>query len=494
MSKKVIIIGAGLGGISAAISLAAEGFSVEVYEKNNNLGGKLNILKKEGFSFDLGPSIFTLPHLFDRLFQRANKRLVDYVPLQTVSPHWRNFFEDGTVIDLFKDDHKMKDELDKLGPESYSAFQKFKSYSKKQYDIIEKGYFNKGLDTTWEILKHYSWLDLFLRLDILRTMDQGVRRFFKDPYLVDIFNFFIKYVGSSALHAPAFFNLMPHIQFGYDLWYVKGGMYNLALGLKKLMDELKIKTFYNSEVVEITKSGNRVTGVVLVGGETKHADVIVSNMEVIPAYRRLLEEEDSFLKSMDKFEPACSGLVLHLGVDKIYSKLAHHNFFYSKNQSKHFKTVFEKKMLPEDPTIYVVAPTRSDPEQAPEGCDNIKVLPHIPYINEESPLSREDYSAFREKIISKLERMGLENLRRHIIVEDMWTPLDIQQHYYSHKGAIYGVVSDKKKNLGFKASKKSSRYANLYFVGGSVNPGGGMPMVILCGQNVCDSIMKHELS
>lgn len=494
MAKKIIIIGAGLGGISAAVSLAAEGFSVVIFEKNSNLGGKLNVLKKEGFSFDLGPSILTLPYLFDRLFQRVNRKLADYVPLQPVSPHWRNFFEDGTVIDLFKDDHKMKAELDQLGPGNYAALQKFKSYSKKQYEIIEKGYFNKGLDNPWECLKHYSLLDFLLRLDTLRTMDQGVRRFFKNPYLVDIFNFFIKYIGSSALQAPAFFNLMSHIQFGYDLWYVKGGMYNLALGLKKLMDELGIKTFCNSEVIKITKSGDSVTGVVLRGGHPQQADIIVSNMEVIPAYRRLLGEEPAFLKSLDKFEPACSGLVLHLGVDKVYPSLAHHNFFYSKNQSKHFETVFEKKMLPEDPTIYVVAPTRSDPAQAPEGYDNIKVLPHIPYINEKCPLSKDDYSAFRAKIISKLERMGLDNLRDHIIIEDMWTPLDIEQHYYSHKGAIYGVVSDKKKNFGFKAPKKSSKYANLYFVGGSVNPGGGMPMVILCGQKVCSRIVKDALS
>jgi diapolycopene oxygenase len=219
---------------------------------------------------------------------------------------------------------------------------------------------------------------------------------------------------------------------------------------------------------------------------------VISNLEVIPAYDRLLGESPAFLRKLDKFEPACSGLVVHLGTDRIYPQLAHHNFFYSQDQKKHFATVFEEKRLPEDPTIYLVAPTRTDPAQAPGGCDNIKVLPHIPYLQEPNPYTREDYLAYKDRVLAKLERMGLTDLRKHTVVEDVWTPYDIQERYGSNRGSIYGVVSDWRRNYGFKAPKRSRRYANLYFVGGSVNPGGGMPMVILCGQKVCDAILRAD--
>ena len=162
-------------------------------------------------------------------------------------------------------------------------------------------------------------------------------------------------------------------------------------------------------------------------------------MEVIPAYERLLGQPPKFLRKLEKFAPACSGLVLHLGTDRIYDQLAHHNFFYSKNQNKHFDTVFKKGQLPDDPTIYLVAPTRTDPTKAPEGCDNIKVLPHIPPIDPDNPLTREDYLEFKERIVDKLERMGLTDLRKHTIIEDVLTPLDIGEMYNSNRGSIYGV-------------------------------------------------------
>jgi diapolycopene oxygenase len=282
-------------------------------------------------------------------------------------------------------------------------------------------------------------------------------------------------------------NLMPHIQFGFGLWYVDGGMYNLARGMERLLTELGVGIHLNCEVTAIEREGRRVTGVTA-GGEHHAADWVVSNMEVIPAYRELLGESPGFLRKLQKFEPACSGLVIHLGVDRIYDCLAHHNFFYSREQHKHFDTVFRKHELPDDPTLYVVAPSRTDPGVAPAGHDNIKVLPHIPYINDEHPYTIEDYTALKERVIDKLERMGLTDLRKHVVLEHFWTPFDIQKMYRSNGGSIYGVVSDLWGNYAFKAPKQSSKYENLMFVGGSVNPGGGMPMVTLSGQLVSDMI------
>lgn len=486
--QQVVVIGAGLGGLSAAISLASEGFQVELLEKNDKVGGKLNILTRDGFTFDLGPSILTMPHIFEALFSRVGKRMADYMTIETVEPHWRNFFEDGTVIDLCADPEQQRRELEKLGPNVHADFQRFMAYAKQLGQQTEAGYFEHGLDGLWQLLKFYGPIRSF-NFDVFRSMDQGVRRFISDPKLVDILNYFIKYVGSSPYDSPALMNLLPYIQYEYGLWYVRGGMYGLAQGLEKLALELGVKIRLNTEVVEIERQSERASGVRLQNGERLAADLLVSNMEVIPAMQKLLHSPAKALQKMQRFEPSCSGLVLHLGVDRLYPQLAHHNFLYSDHPREHFDAVFKSHQLSDDPTIYLVAPCKTDPAQAPAGCEVIKVLPHIPHIDPDKPLSSDDYWALRDRVLSKLERMGLTDLRQHIVCEEYWTPPDIEARYYSNQGSIYGVVADRFKNFGLKAPQRSTELNNLYFVGGSVNPGGGMPMVVLSGQLVRDKIL-----
>lgn len=494
-NKKVLVVGAGLGGLAAAISLRAEGFEVEIHEKNERIGGKLNFREIDGFGFDLGPSIFTLPQFFRELWQRAGRRMEDYVTIEKVAPHWRNFFEDGLVLDLYEETDRMKSELAKLPGDReklWRQFQDFLAYGREQYALCDEGYFRKGLDNVWEMLRHYGWRMIF-KMDHRHSMAESIARHFEDEHLRRIFEYFIKYVGSSALDAPGYMNLMPLIQFDYGLWYVKGGMYELARGLGRLLDELGVPVHLDSEVAEIGRRGNRVEGITLTNGQKIASDYVVCNMEVIPAYRRLLDEPAAFVDKLEqRFAPACSGIVLHLGTDRIYDQLAHHNFFYSKNQHKHFDTVFKQGKLPDDPTIYLVAPTRTDPSKAPAGHDNIKILPHIPPIDPDNPFTHDDYVALKDRVIDKLERMGLTDLRKHTVVEDLLTPFDIERMYYSNRGAIYGVISDWKRNQAFKAPKQSSKYRNLFFTGGSVNPGGGMPMAVLSGQKVCDRVLREE--
>mgnify|MGYP006297307513 CR=1 FL=1 len=490
--KKVSVIGGGLGGISAAISLANEGYQVELYEKNNHLGGKLNQATIDGFTFDLGPSILTMPHIFEDLFKQADKEMSDYVNIKKLDLQWRNFFEDGIQIDLYEDVEK----LDRVNPQlelkDKQELKEFLDYAEDIYEVVEEGYFKEGIDTLFEALKFYGLITSVKGLDYFSTMHDGVSRYIDNPYLQHVIEFFIKYVGSSPYDAPAVLNLLPYIQFEYGLWYVEGGMYNLAQGLAELMNDLGVAINLNSEVVDLHEQDNSISQVELKDGTVKETDIVVSNMEVIPAYEELLGGNEKLVKKYKKkFEPACSGLVIHLGVDKEYEQLEHHNFFFSQEPREHFKSVFEDKKLPKDPTLYVVAATKTDAAQAPEGCENIKVLPHIPHLQDD-PFTAEEYEALKERVLDKLERMGLEDLREHIIVEDIWTPEDIQSNYYSNRGAIYGVVSDRKMNKGFKAPKQSKNYDNLYFVGGSVNPGGGMPMVTLSGQQVRDMIVKHN--
>jgi len=488
--EKVLVVGSGLGGISAAVCLAGEGFRVEIHEKNGKIGGKLNFLTAEGYSFDLGPSILTLPHVFEELFSASGKKMSDYIPTRTLRPHWRNFFEDGTVIDLVPEPQEMAKEAEKAG-EDPAAVEKFLKYSEELYDLVDRGYFQQGLDNSRDFRKFYGLLQ-FPKFDLFRSMHRSVCRHLKSPYLRNIFDFFIKYVGSSALRAPAFMNCLPTIQFRHDLWYVDGGMYNIARGLGRLMEELGIRVHLNSEVTAISTESGRATGVQLKDGTRVEADIVVSNMEVIPAYRDLLKEDASFMKKLQKFEPACSGLVLDLGLDREYPQLAHHNFFFSGDQHDHFTSVFQKHVLPKDPTIYLVAASRTDPTVAPEGCDCLKILPHIPYIRDDNPISRHQYMEFKEMILDKLERMGLTDLRKHVVFQHVWTPEDIRKNYYSNRGSIYGVVSDRFRNFAFKAPKRSTRYRDLYFVGGSVNPGGGMPMVVLSGRNAARMISEDH--
>jgi len=289
---------------------------------------------------------------------------------------------------------------------------------------------------------------------------------------------------------------MPNIQLEFGLWYVHGGLYQLARAFEQRLNETGVRIHLNHRVLAINKQGKQVTGVTAQDPHgsniTFAADFVISNMEVIPATEQLLREPSRVLKRLERYEPSCSGIVLHLGLNRIYPQLAHHNFFYSTDQKNHFNRVFRDKLLPDDPTIYLVAPTRTDPSQAPAGCDNIKILPHIPYINDKHPYTREDYVALKELCLDKLERMGLIDLRKHIVVENFWTPFDIEAKYLSNRGSIYGVVSDMRKNFAFKAPKRSPGYTNLFFVGGSVNPGGGMPMVTLCGQHVARLIMEQN--
>jgi diapolycopene oxygenase len=495
-ASRVVVIGAGLGGMSAAIALAQAGMRVTLIEKNERHGGKLNVLETQGFKFDLGPSIFTLPQVFRPLFEGDGRKLEDYIDLRRVDPQWRNFFEDGTVVNLWERTEDMRAELAHLkdGTEAFADYERFVEYSRAQYDVVERGYLRQGFDRFGEFLRFYGLKD-GRAMDWRHSMAGAIRQRIRDPYLRDIFAYFIKYVGSSANDSPGFMNLMPNIQLEFGLWYVNGGMYEFAWAFARRLDELGVESHFGCEAVKIEREPGRVTGVVVCEGSTTRvlpADYVVSNMEVIPASEKLLGESSRQLKKLSRFEPACSGIVVHLGLDRVYPQLAHHNFFYSRKQEAHFDRVFREKRLPDDPTIYLVAPTRSDPTQAPPGCDNIKILPHIPYINDKHPYTREDCVELKKLCLDKLERMGLTDLRKHIVVEDFWTPFDIEQSYYSNRGAIYGVVCDRKKNFAFKAPKRSRDFDNLFFVGGSVNPGGGMPMVSLSGQHVARMILEQQ--
>jgi len=397
--KKIVIIGGGLGGISAALSLRTSGYEVELHEKNAHLGGKLNVLKKDGFSFDLGPSIFTFPFIFERLFTAAGKNMYNYLQLVEPEVHWRCFFEDGDRIDLLKDIDAMLDVNSSLKSKDIAQLKSFLNYSRKLYENVKLGYFSRGADSVSDIWRAVGLKKALSGFDMFSTMHEGVKRHIDHQHLADILDFFIKYVGSSPYDAPAVLNMIAYGQFEFGLWYVHGGMYNLAIALKKLMKELGVDVYLNSEITSLDTERGSVLCAKKTNDQEINGDVFVSNMEFFPAYSRLTGEPDKFLKKYQKFEPACSGLVLHLGVKHKYKQLAHHNFFFSQNPKKHFQSVFEDYILPDDPTIYLVAVSRTDSQQAPQGCENLKILPHIPHLGKNN-YTEKDYQNWCEDYLS----------------------------------------------------------------------------------------------
>ena len=319
--------------MSTAIMLAKAGLKVTVLEKNDRLGGKLNLLETQGFRFDLGPSIFTLPQVFRPLFEGDGRTLEDYISLSRVDPQWRNFFEDGTVINLWERTEDMRAELAKLadGAEVFLDYSRFLEYSRAQYHVVERGYLREGLDGFWELIRFYGMRD-GKDMDWGSSMSGAIRKRVRNPYLRDILAYFIKYVGSSANDSPGFMNLMPNIQLEFGLWYINGGMYQLAKAFERRLNELGVHVCLGTEVIRVERAGSRATGVTLrdrAGQQrTLSADYVISNMEVVPAAEKLLQQSPRELKKLQRFEPACSGIVVHLGLDRVYPQLEHHNFFY----------------------------------------------------------------------------------------------------------------------------------------------------------------------
>ncbi|WP_226087664.1 phytoene desaturase family protein [Mesobacillus sp. S13] len=494
-NKNVLVIGGGLGGLSAAISLAQAGYDVSLYEKNDHIGGKLNRLEQDGFGFDLGPSILTMPQVFEKLFSASGKYMKDYVPIEKLEHQWRSFFPDGNVIDLYEDLKEMQEKNASLSENDIREYQDLLHYSKRLYDMTDKTYYKHGVDKTREIMKHTSLFTAIKNFDLFSTVHGAIDKRISNDQFRDMLSYFIKYVGSSPYDAPAVLNMMIYMQHDQGVWYVPGGLHKLGEGLVKLANEVGVHFHLGRKIIKLEKNNGEITGAILEDGTKVTADYYVSNMEVIPVYERLLEEDSRYVNKLKKkFEPASSGLVMHLGVKKSYPQLRHHNFFFAENMKQQMQSIFHRHELPDDPVIYLVNVNKTDPTQAPAGHENIKVLPHIPYIRDQKPFTQQDYEQFAERVLIKLEKMGLHDLRENIVTKDLWTPEDIRTMYGSDRGAIYGTVSDRKKNKGFKHPKQSERYDNLYFVGGTVNPGGGMPMVTLSGQLVSEKIVQRDSS
>ncbi|QFT88954.1 Diapolycopene oxygenase [Bacillus sp. THAF10] len=493
MNKKVVVIGGGLGGLSAAIRLSADGYDVNIVEKGERLGGKLNMRSGKGFTFDTGPSILTMPWVLEQLFASTGRNIHDYLTIERVEPQWRTFFEDGTKIDVSSDLPNMLQQIQALSPKDANGFFEYLNYCSKMYEYSMKSFYKKSLSGLSELRALHNLKEL-IGMDPMKSMDQITKKYFEDKHLQQLFNFMIMYIGSSPYHAPAVLSQLTHVQLGLGIYYVRGGMYKIAEAMKALLEEMNVDYRLNTSVQKIITKDGKATGILLENGEEILADIVVSNLEAIPTYQMLLNhhpQSEHAAKDLKKYSPTVSGLVLLLGVNKQYPALAHHNFFFSKNQEEEFNTIFNEEKPSQDPTIYIGVSSKSDSSQAPQGKENLFVLTHVP------PLKPgETWESYKDEykniVLTKLERMGLEDLRTSIEFEYCFTPNDLQTLYGANGGSIYGVVTDRKKNGGFKIPCRSKILTNLYFTGGSTHPGGGVPMVTLSGQLTADVIKEDH--
>lgn len=492
---KIDVIGGGLAGLAAAVRLAAEGHQVALFEKNSHLGGKMNVWQSEGFTFDMGPTIITMPSVIQRLFESVGRRVEDYIQMVSLDPQWRVFFADGSRFDLHSSLEGMSAEMSRFAPEEMAAYLQFLSYAQRMYDISEKWFFWKPWGSLKEVMKAGSFgpqsLSLAAAIDPMTSMHQAIRKHFRDPRLAQLFEHFVQYVGSSPFLAPAILCLIPWVQIGLGCWYPMGGTGTIAQALTRLCEEFGVEVRTSTAVERIEVRGGRAVGVVMDGGRFHPAEAIIANSDIVRTLRDLLppgESETHLRKHAERLEPACSGVVLYLGCKKRFPNLLHHDFFFSASAEEEFRDLYERRIPHADPTIYLAIPSRTDASVAPEGGEAIYALVHTPYISPEYDWESGAQS-YRDLIMDKMERCGMAGLRDSIVTERMITPLDLERLYWVNKGAIYGVVTKRGLTSAFKTGNRAS-LPGLYFAGGSVNPGAGVPMALMSGQIAAQCVLE----
>lgn len=489
------VIGGGLGGLAAACTLAARGYSVVLFEKNAWLGGKAAVLQHDGFRFDMGPTILTVPKVLRRIFAEADRDLDDELDLIRLDPQWRCFFDDGSVLDLVEDVDAMSDSLRAYSPDSGSAdgYRDFIGLSERLHDISDRFFFWKSVEDLKDTMDMSSSFNLATLSDVMSlrmgaTVAGTIRRRVRDKRVAQMLDHFVQYVGSSPYGAPAVLCSIAHMQVGEGVWYPIGGTRAVPEALEALARNLGVEFRTGVGIKRILAEGGAAVGVETESGESVPLSAVVSNMDSVRTYCELVGGEVGDRVRAEKREPACSGVVLYLGLNKAYDHLLHHGFVFSNDPHEEFDWIYRKGEPAPDPTCYVAAPARSEPAVAPPGGEALYVLVHTPYLR-----PHHDWKAmlpdYRRRIIDKLARTaGLDDLEDRIVFERTLTPQGIHERYRVLDGAIYGLASHGRFVGAFKPGNRSRHLANLYLAGGAAHPGPGMPMVLMSGWIAADTL------
>lgn len=487
MKKNAAVIGAGIGGLAMAIRLACKNIEVDVYEANSYCGGKLSEIKTEGFRFDAGPSLFTMPNLVTELFELANKNPDNYFSYQKLDEICKYFWEDKTTLTAWANVEKFGIEVEKKLGEPKEQIYGYLKNSQLKYEIMAPLFLEKSLHkfNTWiskDALKGYK--NMF-KLGLFSNLNEENQGHFNHPKLVQLFNRYATYNGSDPYQTPAAMSIIPHLEYNIGAYFPKNGMYDISKSLEKLAIDLGVRFHYNTPVSEILIENKIAKQVVIPSGATKSYDYIISNMDVSPTYKKLMpkEKHPDFIINQKK---SGSGLIFYWGINKEFKELGLHNILFSDNYKKEFDYQFNKKLIYEDPTIYINISSKFNKKDAPLGMENWFVLLNAP------ANSGQDWKTISQQskinIINKVNRILGVDISKHIVFEEILDPILIQSKTSSDQGALYGNSSNNRFASFFRHPNHSSRIKNLFFVGGSVHPGGGIPLA-LSSAKICSELL-----
>lgn len=483
--RSVVIIGGGLGGLAAALRLAVAGWRVTVCEQGHSFGGKMNRWECEGFRFDTGPSLITMPQVFDRLFEACGSKLGNWVKLQPVSPLAEYVFDDGS---RFKYSTRLPEWLEvvrQLEPGDVEGFLKFMQLGARLYSLSHETFLRRSplAPPDFRSLKALRHLPL---KNAWGNYHATVEAHFRSPLLRQLFDRYPTYVGSSPYCAPATLVVIPYIEYAFGGWHIKGGLYELVNGLLSLARVLDVELLTNARVAAIEFEGRRVNGVRLADGTRLKTGVVVMNGDVATT-NNLLGLNGKQSSSDDR---SLSGLVLLYGLKRKLENLDHHTVYFSSDYRKEFAQLFDERRFPDDPTVYVSAPSRNDDSLAPSEGETLFIMANAPA--NDRPWSADDRNKARDNVFRRLAKSNFPEIDRYVVVNDEWTPQRFANDYLAPGGAIYGTHSHGWRRAFLRPPNKDRTFSGLYYVGGSSHPGGGTPTVLLSAEITCELIGKHE--
>ena len=481
-----------MGSLAGAIRLGAMGFEVEVFEKNDQLGGRIGRLKENGFTFDTGPSLLLMSDTYRELFSFAGHDLDDYVRLIPLDGQYRVNFGDGDSLTIHRTLPELVKELERIEPGVTPRFYRFLEDACHKYRIGRSEFVERDFEGTRDFFGLRN-LRLLLRTRALNNYYRSISKFFRTEKLRQAFSLQTMYLGLSPFEAPAVYSLLPYTELAEDgLWFPEGGMYALIGAMERLATGLGVRFHLNSPVEQVVVTKGRARGVRVNGGEIE-ADAVLVGADLPYAYRELLEgsaDGDFKLRKREKLQYTASAFMLYLGLDRRLDHMLHHNFYLSGRYRENFEAIFRDHRLPDDPSFYAVVPSRTEPNMAPEGMESLFVLVPVPHLRSTNVDWERDGVVFKEKIVDLLEkRCGIE--RGWVVFEKVRTPLHWRADYNLEEGAAFGIGHGILQVGYFRPPMGSKSIEGLYFVGASTRPGTGVPLVTIGARLVADRIGRE---
>jgi len=483
-----IVVGSGIAGIATALRLRKKGYTVRVFESNSYPGGKIHAFNKDGVRFDVGPSLFTMPHFVDELFELYDldpRGHFNYKSKETICNY---FWEDGTEFSVKKDTETFIQDAVATFDTGSTELKKYISSAKEKYELISGIFLEKSLHkpSTYLSLETLKALMQMRKLHINKNLNQLHESNFQDPRLVQLFNRYATYNGSSPYQTPGIMSMIPHLEMHYGTFFPEGGMHSITQSLYKLAIDQGIEFHFSEAVEKINHEGKKATGITTAKASYE-ADVIISNMDIYPTYHRLLKDLKKPEKTLSQ-ERSSSALIFYWGINGQFPKLDLHNILFSSDYREEFRMIFEEKSLAEDPTVYINITSKEASQDAPAGKENWFVMVNAP--GNYGQNWKEIVAKARKNIIEKVNRVLGIKLEDLIESESIMDPVKIESDTSSYRGALYGAASNSKFAAFLRHPNFSNQLENLYFCGGSVHPGGGIPLCLMSAKIVTDLIHK----